>query len=644
MLSKIVPQNSRYYYRFVLGIIFVLVGFIISFISIFTSGYYQIDAIHKESGSSAKSTLEHKQNFLFRQTNNFKNYLTAVDTTPEFKSLIQLNSNDKSHEKKHITKIMLAVSHSNQNIMQFRFIDKSGFEIIRIEKDSIESLPYIIDEKHLQNKAERYYFKEAKKTKEDNLWFSNLDLNIEHEKIVKPIVPTLRVAKPCYSNGEFKGILIINIFMEKILEEIMESDLFNIAIIDKDHYLLVNNLKDYEKGKNEWTRYLEESKNIKYTITQEKYDFPLSLLFEKRYFELSLSNIIQNGEGLKIVIEEKTQKLIEQIQDIKNYIIVMSLIIFLISFPIAMILSRYPIRLHDEQKKIKDDLEKQLDIIDKYVYMVDTDIKGTIVGTSTAYAKFTGYTKDELIGKDFTLFRDPSVPASFYKKLWVTILNGKKWTGEIANINKNGEKFFLRSHITPKIKNKKIIGFTSIKENITYQKLLEEMSIKDELTQTYNRRFFNQMFSKELNRAKRENSMFCVAMLDIDYFKKYNDTYGHIKGDEVLQKVVLAISDKLKRPSDYLFRVGGEEFIVTYSGVQSEEEAVAFASILVDAVPNLKIEHKESECSKFVTISLGLLSISPTCTMDEDAILQRIDNLLYQAKDAGRNQLVSEQC
>lgn len=600
------------------------------------SGYYQLDAVHKEFDSSAKSTLANKQNLLFEEINNIENYLTAVDTTEKFNIFLQNNQKDKSQEKNYITDIMMAVAYSNQNIMQFRFIDRLGFETIRIDRESIENIPYKIDEKHLQNKAERYYFQETKKTEEGQLWFSNIDLNMEHGKVVKPIVPTLRVAKSYYANGEFRGILIINVFIEKILNTMIKSELFDISIIDKNLHTLLSSDKEG------WTRYLEDTKQEKYK--EDESGLLIDLLFRKKSDSLELSDIIKNGEGLQLVIKEKPQKFIEQIRDIKNYIIVMSLLIFIISFPIAIVLSRYPIKLHDEQKAIKDDLYKQLDIIDKFVYIVDTDKKGTIVSVSTAYANFTGYTKDELIGGDFGALRDKDVPASFYKGMWATILKGKKWSGEIANINKHGKRFFLKSYITPKIENGEIIGFTSIKENVTNQKILEEMSIKDELTQTYNRRFFNQIFSKELKRAKRKDAIFSIAMLDIDYFKKYNDTYGHIKGDEVLRRVSLEIASKLQRPSDYLFRVGGEEFIVVYSGMQNRDEAVSLSSMLVKTVQELQIEHKESECSDVVTISLGLLNITPTCTMDEDAILQRIDELLYQAKDGGRNQFVSQEC
>lgn len=286
----------------------------------------------------------------------------------------------------------------------------------------------------------------------------------------------------------------------------------------------------------------------------------------------------------------------------------------------------------------------QLNIVDKYVYMTRTDLKGDITDVSEAYSKLSGYPKDELIGLNHRVLKHPSIHKSVYKTLWETILNGKSWSGELKNITKDGKVFSIIAHIAPVIEDGAITGFTSIRENITDQKLIEEISIKDELTQAYNRRFFKQVFSKELKRAKRKGDMFCIAMLDIDYFKKYNDTYGHLKGDDALIEVATQISNKLQRASDYLFRVGGEEFIVIYSEMKSFEEAEKFSSELVKEVENMKIEHKSSEVSDVLTISLGLLNVTPACDMDEDAILKRIDVLLYNAKNAGRNQFKSIEC
>lgn len=615
------------------------VGMIVSTISILINTYYQLDAIHKNFDASSSTAVNYKKEFLSTHTDNFKNYLRAVDITPEFKDLIASENEKNITSKIHVTQVMMTIARADQNIMQFRFIDKDGYESIRIDRDKITKEPYQIPDDKLQDKSKRYYFQDTKKIGQSKTWFSNIDLNIEHSRVQQPIVPTLRIAKPYYVSDEFRGVLIINIFMKKILDEVINSEPFNIAIIDKNNNILTSNIQKYKN----WTQYLDHKDSIKYTMPTCSNPF-LGLFFDKKYIHIELSDTIKNSEGLKIVLEEKTKAIIEYSEHILSYTLIMSTIIFIISFPMAVVLSKYPLKLHDRLKNFKNKLEKKLKIIDKYVYMSRTDIDGKITDVSKAFCELSGYSKDELIGNTHRILKDPSTPESFYKEMWDSILAGKKWTGLVKNISKNGTPYWVKTHITPEVSDNKIVSFTAISQNITDQKDSEEISLKDELTQAYNRRYFNQIFSKELKRSKRNEETFCIAMFDIDYFKKYNDTYGHIQGDEALQKVVAGVSAKLQRPSDYLFRVGGEEFIIIFSDVINPDEARAFSSTIVKAVEALNIEHKSSEVSDVLTISLGLLTITPPCYIDDGSILKRIDELLYKAKNSGRNKLIVEDC
>lgn len=642
LLSKLISKKRKNYYRFVLILIFMFVGFVISATSIVVSGYYQLNALNKELNESAEATLFSKKKFMQTQINNFKNYIVTIDKTSEFNDFLKTSQIDKVHAKEHLISIMMAVVNSDANVMKFRFIDKEGFEVIRINRDAVNKSPYLTDAKSLQDKSNRYYFQELRKVPKDRVWFSDIDLNMEYGEIMQPVTPTLRIAKSYYVNNEFKGTLIISIFMNELLNEIVNSELFNISVIDKESYLLASNLKTNKEDTRKWAKYLKEREDVKYTVA--KSNFLLALLFPKRYFDAELSDVIQNDEGIKIVLEKRIEKLLDYAKDIIDYMLVMSIIVFAISFPIAAILSRYPLRQHEELKNTKEKLEQELDIIDKYVYMTKTDLEGDITYVSEAFSKLSGYSKDELMGKNHRILKSPEYPSSYFTKMWDTLLEGKSWESSIKNIAKNGNAFWVSNHITPIIDDGKITGFTAIRENITDQKIIEEISIKDELTQAYNRRYFNQIFAKELNSAKRKGYMFCVAMFDIDYFKKYNDTYGHIKGDEVLKSVVNKVSANLQRGGDYLFRVGGEEFIIIYSGMKSLEEAEEFSSKVVISVEALDIEHKTSLNSNVLTISLGLLNITPECDIDEDAILKRVDELLYRAKEGGRNRVVSQEC
>ena len=165
-------------------------------------------------------------------------------------------------------------------------------------------------------------------------------------------------------------------------------------------------------------------------------------------------------------------------------------------------------------------------------------------------------------------------------------------------------------------------------------------SITDTLTGLYNRRKFNEVIESEWKLARREGHFLGLAMLDIDFFKKVNDTYGHTKGDEVLKQVAQCLLKMAQRPNDFVFRVGGEEFI--FLTVRQDEKATAtFVEEMRANIEGLQIPNKNSLVSKFVTISAGVVSIIPSSKDTIDDLLAKADNLLYASKGLGRNRVIA---
>ena len=225
----------------------------------------------------------------------------------------------------------------------------------------------------------------------------------------------------------------------------------------------------------------------------------------------------------------------------------------------------------------------------------------------------------------------------FFTHMWEVILSGKEWRGEIKNKTKNGTTYWIYSVIKPIIKKGQVSGFTSISTNITDKKHIEYLSITDELTGLYNRRFFNLKIEEEINRAKRENNHFTFLIMDVDYFKQYNDTYGHQKGDLALEKVANILRKKTSRGADFAFRLGGEEFgIIT---TLNKEKVIEFANLIKNDIENLKIEHKASAISKYLTTSIGIVSKKGDEIANSDILYKEADDCLYQAKGLGRNSI-----
>jgi diguanylate cyclase (GGDEF)-like protein len=165
---------------------------------------------------------------------------------------------------------------------------------------------------------------------------------------------------------------------------------------------------------------------------------------------------------------------------------------------------------------------------------------------------------------------------------------------------------------------------------------LHRLSTQDGLTGVANRHSFNAFFDREWRRALREEKPIAVIMVDIDFFKAFNDTNGHLAGDKCLQRVAAALQGAVRRPADLLARYGGEEFVVVLPAIESEG-AETVAAEMHAAVAALRIDHAQSAVSDRVTVSMGIASTVPARDTDSGRLLAAADQALYQAKQAGRN-------
>ena len=166
----------------------------------------------------------------------------------------------------------------------------------------------------------------------------------------------------------------------------------------------------------------------------------------------------------------------------------------------------------------------------------------------------------------------------------------------------------------------------------------EQLSNQDGLTGVPNRRCFEDVFQKEWLRSRREGMPLSALMIDIDFFKNYNDTYGHLQGDLCLRQVARAIETALKRPGDFVARYGGEEFVVLLPGTDLAG-ALSIAGLIRANVRAAAIEHASSQVSKRVTVSIGISGVVPTMDMEPEGLLAAADAALYQAKSSGRNRV-----
>ena len=167
---------------------------------------------------------------------------------------------------------------------------------------------------------------------------------------------------------------------------------------------------------------------------------------------------------------------------------------------------------------------------------------------------------------------------------------------------------------------------------------LESMSVHDSTTGISNRRKFDQTLTIEWRYSTRTQSNLSLIMIDIDYFKQYNDSYGHLKGDECLKKIAMILESAVTRKTDLVARYGGEEFVILLHDTNLKE-ATKIAEKCRRLVSESNIIHQQSTIADHLTISLGVCSIVPAPNSEPTVLIETADTLLYRAKENGRNRV-----
>ncbi len=296
-------------------------------------------------------------------------------------------------------------------------------------------------------------------------------------------------------------------------------------------------------------------------------------------------------------------------------------------------------KLAEEEKKKTDAWLRTLSvaITQTPVTTVITDLKGDIVYVNPKFTETTGYTAEEALGQNPRILKSGEMPASNYKEMWQTITAGKNWTGVFHNKRKNGQLYWESAIISPVIdENGEITHFMAMKEDITERKRLEEelqkQSTIDELTGAYNRRQFYRLANAEIKRSNRLHHPLSIALIDIDYFKSVNDTYGHAAGDRVLTSFSQICQQNI-RDIDMLARLGGDEFVIILPETTGDQAYIALER-LRQALASRPVEYNDQAIP--VTISCGIASLAGKAE-SLDQLMERADRALYRAKQAGRN-------
>lgn len=285
--------------------------------------------------------------------------------------------------------------------------------------------------------------------------------------------------------------------------------------------------------------------------------------------------------------------------------------------------------------KVDKSTAKHLHLIDQNILTAQIGLDGKIQRISSALCRALNISAEKQIGKDSNFFIDT---AEEFEDMRKQIFSGKGHNALVRKLVKDEPKWF-DMHIEPEFDTDfKLHGFNAFFTDITSEKRIEEVSIKDGLTGLYNRNYFEMVFAKEMKKAKRDNKLFGVILLDIDYFKQFNDTYGHLQGDYALRSVASVLDKNTRRSYDLAFRVGGEEFLIMFS-VEQSDNAGNYAEAIRREIESLNIEHSSSDVAKFLTVSMGIGIFGSDHIFSSDEIYNKTDEQLYLAKRNGRNRI-----
>lgn len=573
-------------------------------------------------------------------------------------------------EYQQLSHQLLEVAKTTGRYDQIRYLDAGGQEVVRINYNN--GHPYEVPRRELQNKAGRYYFNDAIKLSRGEMFVSPLDLNIEHDQIEVPFKPMIRFGMPVFdSAGNKRGIVLLNYFGDDLLGHFREAmgsgEHYRAMLLNSDGYWLSSDKMEdawgFMFGKPErtfahdfpaeWSQIVREERG---SLMTDKGLFVFDTVYPLRAGDWSSSGSPQanavsphtlraHDYFWKIVEYTPAEVLAEQESYFRSDNLLLIVVVYLLSAAGAYTYAR--VQLGRKRARLALQLsEKRLREITGTMSdgLIVMDKNGRIEFANLAAVKLLGYTQEEMIGQDMhellhvTQAGAPALRAGC--KVSRVLQDGESYRGDEEYFRtKSGTVLAVASSASAIIRSGAVDGVVVAFQDISLRKSMEqELEYRahiDALTGLPNRHRFFELAEQELARSHRYGKALSILMLDVDYFKRINDVYGHHVGDVVLQKLG-DICGKTLREIDISGRLGGEEFAFLLPET-ALEQAREVAERLRQAVAAAGLAQPAAE-DLACTVSIGVAQLA-----DDDAdindLLKRADKALYAAKHAGRNQV-----
>ncbi|MDD5613004.1 MAG: EAL domain-containing protein [Gallionella sp.] len=268
--------------------------------------------------------------------------------------------------------------------------------------------------------------------------------------------------------------------------------------------------------------------------------------------------------------------------------------------------------------------------------IVITDLDARIEYVNEAFSRVTGYSPEEVLGRNPRLQQSGKTPQAIYQAMWAQLTCGQPWRGELTNRRKDGSEYIESAVISPvRQADGRITGYLAVKTDITEAKRtearIERLAHFDQLTDLPNRTLLNERFKLALSQTQRNNQQLALMFLDLDRFKNINDTLGHDVGDKLLLEVAARIKAVL-REEDTVSRLGGDEFVLLFPNTDAHGAAHVAGKLLIAVSQPCVIEYHELTS----TPSIGI-AIYPDDGKDLETLSKNADAAMYRVKQEGRN-------
>lgn len=329
-----------------------------------------------------------------------------------------------------------------------------------------------------------------------------------------------------------------------------------------------------------------------------------------------------------------------------NFInLTMTVSVIWITTLIAMYIKRMDVALRRSETEYKSILNASIDPI------IVIGKKGTIESVSSTIESCLGWERKDIVGRKFS-----DLLAHEYKDQYDNLLSKRQnidnspligHINEAVALHRMRREFPCEISINyidiPEIENSFFtVALRDISMRKAYEQKLGWMSTHDELTKINNRRYFNEHINKEWLRMLRNHDNLALIILDVDFFKNYNDSLGHQAGDLCLEKIAMCLKDSCRRAGDLVARYGGEEFTVLLPGTDLEG-AQQVAQNIKSRISDLNLAHPNSSASKKVSVSMGVAAMIPLMGCSYERLIRFADQALYEAKANGRNKFCTYQ-